>query len=55
MVHVLHRTVSTGGIGFATRSELVGYLEQAGFTVDDVTSYARGYTAPHVLLAAHLP
>jgi 2-polyprenyl-6-hydroxyphenyl methylase/3-demethylubiquinone-9 3-methyltransferase len=54
MVHVLRRTVSTGGIGFATREELAGYLEQAGFVVDDITSYARGYTAPHVLLTAHL-
>jgi 2-polyprenyl-3-methyl-5-hydroxy-6-metoxy-1,4-benzoquinol methylase len=55
MVHVLRRTVSTGGIGFATRDELAGYLTRAGFIVDDVTSYARGYTAPHVLLIAHLP
>jgi 2-polyprenyl-3-methyl-5-hydroxy-6-metoxy-1,4-benzoquinol methylase len=54
MVHVLRRTVSTGGIGFATREELAGYVERAGFVVDDITSYARGYTAPHVLLTAHL-
>jgi 2-polyprenyl-3-methyl-5-hydroxy-6-metoxy-1,4-benzoquinol methylase len=54
MVHVLRRTVSTGGIGFATREDLVGYVERAGFVVDDVTSYARGYTAPHVLLTADL-
>jgi 2-polyprenyl-6-hydroxyphenyl methylase/3-demethylubiquinone-9 3-methyltransferase len=53
MVHVLRRTVSTGGIGFATRAELAGYVERAGFVVDDITSYARGYTAPHVLLTAH--
>jgi 2-polyprenyl-6-hydroxyphenyl methylase/3-demethylubiquinone-9 3-methyltransferase len=53
MVHVLRRTVSTGGIGFATREELAGYLTRAGFVVDDITSYARGYTAPHVLLKAH--
>ena len=55
MVHVLRRTVSTGGIGFATREELAGYVMRAGFVVDDITSYARGYTAPHVLLTAHLP
>jgi 2-polyprenyl-3-methyl-5-hydroxy-6-metoxy-1,4-benzoquinol methylase len=55
MVHVLRRTVSTGGIGFATREELAGYVTRAGFAVDDITSYARGYTAPHVLLIAHLP
>jgi 2-polyprenyl-6-hydroxyphenyl methylase/3-demethylubiquinone-9 3-methyltransferase len=55
MVHVLRRTVSTGGIGFATREELKRYVERAGFVVDDITSYARGYTAPHVLLAAHVP
>jgi 2-polyprenyl-3-methyl-5-hydroxy-6-metoxy-1,4-benzoquinol methylase len=54
MVHVLRRTVSSG-IGFATRDELAGYLTRAGFTVDDITSYARGYTAPHVLLTAHVP
>jgi 2-polyprenyl-3-methyl-5-hydroxy-6-metoxy-1,4-benzoquinol methylase len=55
MVHVLRRTVSTGGIGFATREELAGYLTDAGFLVDDITSYAKGYTAPHVLLTAHVP
>ena len=55
MVHVLRRTVSTGGIGFATREELAGYLTRAGFVVDEITSYARGYTAPHVLLLAHVP
>ena len=55
MVHVLRRTVSTGGIGFATREELAGYVMRAGFVVDDITSYARGYTTPHVLLTAHLP
>jgi 2-polyprenyl-6-hydroxyphenyl methylase/3-demethylubiquinone-9 3-methyltransferase len=53
MVHVLRRTVSTGGIGFATREELAGYVTRAGFVVDDIVSYARGYTAPHVLLTAH--
>ena len=55
MVHVLRRTVSTGGIGFATRDELAGYVTRAGFAIDDITSYARGYTAPHVLLVAHAP
>ena len=55
MVHVLRRTVSTGGIGFATRAELADYVTRAGFVVDDITSYARGYTAPHVLLTAHVP
>jgi 2-polyprenyl-3-methyl-5-hydroxy-6-metoxy-1,4-benzoquinol methylase len=55
MVHVLRRTVSTGGIGFASRAELARYVTDAGFVVDDITSYARGYTAPHVLLTAHLP
>jgi 2-polyprenyl-3-methyl-5-hydroxy-6-metoxy-1,4-benzoquinol methylase len=53
MVHVLRRTVSTGGIGFATREELAGYVTGAGFEIDDIVSYARGYTAPHVLLTAH--
>jgi 2-polyprenyl-6-hydroxyphenyl methylase/3-demethylubiquinone-9 3-methyltransferase len=54
MVHVLRRTVSTGGIGFATRDELAGFVTRAGFSVDSITSYARGYTAPHVLLTARL-
>jgi 2-polyprenyl-3-methyl-5-hydroxy-6-metoxy-1,4-benzoquinol methylase len=54
MVHILRRTVSSG-IGFATREELAGYLTQAGLVVDDITSYARGYTTPHVLLTAHVP
>ncbi len=53
MVHVLRRTVSTGGIGFAPRAELAGYVTRAGFVVDDVTSYARGYSTPHVLFVAH--
>ena len=53
MVHVLRRTVSTGGIGFATREELAGYVARAGFVIDDIVSHARGYTAPHVLLVAH--
>jgi 2-polyprenyl-3-methyl-5-hydroxy-6-metoxy-1,4-benzoquinol methylase len=53
MVHVLRRTVSSG-IGFATRAELTALVTQAGFAVDDVTSHARGYTAPHVLLTAHV-
>lgn len=53
MVHVLRRTVSTGGIGFAAREELAGYVTRAGFVVDDVTSYARGYSTPHVLFVAH--
>jgi 2-polyprenyl-6-hydroxyphenyl methylase/3-demethylubiquinone-9 3-methyltransferase len=55
MVHVLRRTVSTGGIGFATREELAGYVTRAGFVIDDIVSQARGYTAPHVLLTAHAP
>jgi 2-polyprenyl-3-methyl-5-hydroxy-6-metoxy-1,4-benzoquinol methylase len=54
MVHLLRRTVSSG-IGFATRDELSDYVTRAGFVMDDVVSYARGYTTPHVLLTAHLP
>jgi 2-polyprenyl-6-hydroxyphenyl methylase/3-demethylubiquinone-9 3-methyltransferase len=53
MVHVLRRTVSTGGIGFATRTELSRYLTNAGFVIDEITSHARGYSTPHVLLLAH--
>lgn len=53
MVHVLRRTVSTGGIGFATRAELETFVTRAGFVVDDIESHARGYTTPHVVLTAH--
>jgi hypothetical protein len=52
MVHVLRRTVSSG-IGFATREELAGYVTRAGLVVDEIASYARGYSTPHVLLVAH--
>jgi 2-polyprenyl-3-methyl-5-hydroxy-6-metoxy-1,4-benzoquinol methylase len=53
MVHVLRRTLASG-IGFATRDELADYVRRAGFVVDDITSHARGYTTPHVILTAHL-
>lgn len=53
MVHVLRRTLASG-IGFATREELADYVRAAGFVVDDITSHARGYTTPHVILTAHL-
>jgi cyclopropane fatty-acyl-phospholipid synthase-like methyltransferase len=53
-VHVLRRSVSSG-IGFATRDELADYVTRAGFVVDGIESFARGYTTPHVLLTAHLP
>lgn len=53
MVHVLRRTLASG-IGFATREELADYVRRAGFVVDDITSHARGYTTPHVILTAHL-
>jgi 2-polyprenyl-6-hydroxyphenyl methylase/3-demethylubiquinone-9 3-methyltransferase len=52
MVHVLRRTVSTGGIGFATRDELVAQLRHAGFATEEIVSCAAGYTAPHVLVTA---
>ncbi len=53
MVHILRRTLASG-IGFATRDELADYVRRAGFVVDDITSHARGYTTPHVVLTAHL-
>ena len=55
MVHVLRRTVSTGGIGFATRAELAASITGAGFVIDEIVSCARGYSTPHVLLTAHAP
>jgi 2-polyprenyl-6-hydroxyphenyl methylase/3-demethylubiquinone-9 3-methyltransferase len=54
-VHVLRRTVSTGGIGFATRAELSRYVTDAGFVIDEIESFARGYSTPHVLFVAHAP
>lgn len=53
MVHVLRRTMSSGGIGFATRAELSGYVTRAGFVIDEIASCARGYSTPHVLFVAH--
>lgn len=55
MVHVLRRTVSTGAVGFANRGEITDQVTRAGFVIDDIASYARGYTTPHVLLTAHVP
>ena len=55
MVHVLRRTVSTGAVGFATRAQITDHVTRAGFVIDDIASYARGYTTPHVLLTAHIP
>jgi 2-polyprenyl-6-hydroxyphenyl methylase/3-demethylubiquinone-9 3-methyltransferase len=52
-VHILRRTVSTGGIGFATRAELSRYVIDAGFTIETIESHARGYSTPHVLFVAH--
>jgi 2-polyprenyl-6-hydroxyphenyl methylase/3-demethylubiquinone-9 3-methyltransferase len=54
-VHVLRRTVSTGGIGFATRAEISRYVTDAGFTIDSIESHARGYSTPHVLFVAQAP
>jgi 2-polyprenyl-6-hydroxyphenyl methylase/3-demethylubiquinone-9 3-methyltransferase len=51
-VHILRRTVSTGGIGFATREELSRYVTDAGFTIEAIESHARGYSTPHVLFVA---
>ncbi len=55
MVWLLRRTHSSGAIGFAPRSALADALTAAGFVIDEVASYARGYSTPHILFTAHTP
>jgi 2-polyprenyl-3-methyl-5-hydroxy-6-metoxy-1,4-benzoquinol methylase len=55
MVWLLRRTHSSGAIGFVPRAVLEKALTAAGFVVDEVASYARGYTTPHILFTAHVP
>ncbi|MCC6202521.1 MAG: class I SAM-dependent methyltransferase [Gammaproteobacteria bacterium] len=52
MVHLLRRTRSSGAVAFVPRATLVAAVADAGFTVDETVSLARGYTTPHVLLTA---
>ena len=54
MVWLLHRTHSSGAIGFAPRATLANALTAAGFVIDETASYARGYTTPHILFTAHV-
>lgn len=53
MVHLLRRTHSSGAVGFAPRRTLIEAIDQAGFTIDEAVSLARGYSTPHVLFTAH--
>jgi 2-polyprenyl-6-hydroxyphenyl methylase/3-demethylubiquinone-9 3-methyltransferase len=55
MVRLLHRTHSSGAIGFAPRAALANALTAAGFVIDETASYARGYSTPHILFTAHVP
>jgi 2-polyprenyl-3-methyl-5-hydroxy-6-metoxy-1,4-benzoquinol methylase len=55
MVWLLRRTHSSGAIGFAPRATLIDALTAAGFIVDEVASYSRGYSTPHILFTAHTP
>ncbi len=55
MVWLLHRTHSSGAIGFMPRRVLADALTGAGFAIDETVSYARGYTTPHILFTAHVP
>jgi 2-polyprenyl-3-methyl-5-hydroxy-6-metoxy-1,4-benzoquinol methylase len=55
MVWLLRRTHSSGAIGFAPRARLVDALTAAGLAVDEVASYAQGYSTPHILFTAHAP
>lgn len=52
MVHLLRRTRSSGAVGFAPRRVLENALRQAGFTIEETVSLARGYSTPHVLFTA---
>jgi 2-polyprenyl-6-hydroxyphenyl methylase/3-demethylubiquinone-9 3-methyltransferase len=52
MVHLLHRTQSSGAVGFAPRAVLEGAVAGARFAVEEAVSLARGYSTPHVLLTA---
>jgi hypothetical protein len=45
----------SSGIGFAPRAELSRYVTDAGFVIDDIEGYARGYSTPHVVFVAHVP
>jgi 2-polyprenyl-3-methyl-5-hydroxy-6-metoxy-1,4-benzoquinol methylase len=55
MVWLLHRTHSSGAIGFMPRAALASALTAAGFVIDETASYAHGYSTPHILFTAHVP
>ena len=52
MVRLLRRTHSSGAVGFAPRAVLESALRDAGFALEEVVPLARGYSTPHVLIAA---
>lgn len=52
MVHVLRRTLSSGGLDIQPRHVMQRILKDAGFNVEDTVSLARGYSTPHVLFSA---
>jgi len=53
MVHLLHRTRSSGAVGFAPRQVLADALRQSAFSIDETVAFARGYSTPHILFTAH--
>ena len=52
MVKLLRRTHSSGAIGFAPRAVLEAAVRAAGFAIEETVSLARGYSTPHLLIAA---
>ena len=52
MVRLLRRTHSSGAVGFAPRATLEAAVRGAGFAIEEVVSLARGYSTPHLLIAA---
>jgi 2-polyprenyl-6-hydroxyphenyl methylase/3-demethylubiquinone-9 3-methyltransferase len=52
MVRILGRTQGSGGLGFQPRRATTALLERAGFRVDEVSSWSRQTTTPHVRFLA---
>jgi 2-polyprenyl-6-hydroxyphenyl methylase/3-demethylubiquinone-9 3-methyltransferase len=55
MVHLLRRTLSSGGLDIQPRAEMQQILTDAGFNLRDTVSLARGYSTPHVMFVAARP
>ena len=55
MVHVLRRTARRAASASRRAKSSPAASRARGLVVNDIKSYAHGYTAPHVLLDAHVP